>query len=439
MKFFLTQRAYIILCVLIVGFVLGYYFPAFYAISQVLTFVFGALVICDGILLFINGKGVEAHRNLDDRMSNSDENTVEIELTNYYNLKVRVKVLEELPYQFQLRDHQFQLSLNSGESTHLNYTLIPKERGVYEFGFINLLVQSTLGLLDRRIKSGALASSKVYPSYLKLRQYELAAISNQLTEVGQKKIRKIGNSLEFDNIRSYVYGDDPRHINWKATSRRNSLQVNHFVDERSQNIYCLIDKSRSMKMPFEGMILVDYAVNASLVLSFVALNKGDRAGLVSFEDKPSTFLKASSRTNQIHKITELLYAESTSFQEVDFSSLYSFSQRNLPERSLLILFTNFESLGSLKRQLPYFRLLNRKHLLLIVFFRNTEVDKLIKDENHDTEEIYQEAVALSQLTEKQLIKDTLTNHGLLSLYTSPKDLSVDVVNKYIQVKNRRLL
>src|SRR5690606_40532545 len=113
----------------------------------------------------------------------------------------------------------------------------------------------------------------VYPSFRQMRKYELPAISNRLTEFGIKKIRRIGQNREFEQIKEYVVGDDYRTINWKATARRGTLMVNTYQDERAQQVYAVIDKGRTMKMPFEGMTLLDYDINASLVISNIAIRK----------------------------------------------------------------------------------------------------------------------------------------------------------------------
>jgi uncharacterized protein (DUF58 family) len=137
----------------------------------------------------------------------------------------------------------------------------------------------------------------VYPSFLKLRQYELMAVSNRLTDIGIKKMRRIGHSMEFDQVKNYVAGDDYRTVNWKATARKGDLMVNSFTDEKAQHIYCVIDKSRAMKMPFEGLSLLDYAINASLILSSVALVKQDKAGLITIAGKNRKFSTRRSQTN----------------------------------------------------------------------------------------------------------------------------------------------
>ncbi|MFY0602204.1 MAG: DUF58 domain-containing protein [Cyclobacteriaceae bacterium] len=439
MKVFLSNRFYYLAIGITVLFVVGYYFPIVFIVNRIVFFTFVILAALDTYLLFYSGGTIDVKRTLSDRLSNGDENEVTLNISSSYKTSIEVKVLEELPEQLQIRDFVIPKSLRSGESLEVAYSVFPKSRGVYQFGHANALVTSKLGLIIRRIKTAEPEEISVYPSFIHINNIELAAISNQLTKQGQKIVRKVGNSQEFDSIRPYVLGDDPRRINWKATAKRSALQINHYIDEKSQGMYCLLDKSRSMKMPFNGLSLLDYAINASLVLSHVALKKGDQAGLISFEDNPSTFVKANTQNNQINHIIEALYREETSFNEVDFSSLYTFIRGKISQRSLLLLFTNFESIHSLERQLPHLRLLNRRHLLLVIFFKNTEVSTVIDEQAKTTESIYAQTIAMQMMAEKELINQKLKSAGILTLYTSPKHLSADVINKYIEIKNRRVL
>ena len=178
----------------------------------------------------------------------------------------------------------------------MNILVRPNESGEYVFHDINVFIKSPIGLVVRRKIIPAEKMVKILPSYFSLRKYELLAYSNNLAEGGNKRIRKLGHSLEFEQIKEYVTGDDIRSINWKATARKGGqLMVNKYTDEKSQQIYCLIDKGRVMKMPFDGMTLLDYAINATLILSRVALIRQDKAGLVTFSDQIGAFLPADQR------------------------------------------------------------------------------------------------------------------------------------------------
>src|SRR6476659_5258900 len=156
-----------------------------------------------------------------------------------------------------------------------------------------------------------------------MRLYQLIATGTHLHESGVKRMRRIGHSMEFEQIKEYVRGDDYRTINWKATARKDGLMVNNYTDERSQQIYCLINKGRVMKMPFDGMTLLDYAINATLVLSNVALVKQDKAGLITFAENLDTFVQADKKPTQMNLVLETLYRQQTRFIESDIEQLYS--------------------------------------------------------------------------------------------------------------------
>src|SRR5882762_7096905 len=159
--------------------------------------------------------------------------------------------------------------------------------------------------------------------------------------------------------------------------------VNQFQDERSQQVYSLIDKGRVMQMPFNGMSLLDYAINASLVISNIAIKKSDKAGLLTFQDRIGSFLRAGRMNNQMAAIQEVLYNQKTAFFETDFSALYALVRKSISQRSLLLLYTNFESIHGLHRQLPYLLAMNRMHLLVVIFFENSELKGLIEKRTDD--------------------------------------------------------
>jgi uncharacterized protein (DUF58 family) len=267
----------------------------------------------------------------------------------------------------------------------------------------------------------------------------LLAFSNKLFEYGLKKIRRIGNTMEFEQIKDYVSGDDIRNINWKATAKRNQLMVNQFQDERSQPIYSVIDKGRAMKMPFDGLSLLDYAINATLVISNVALKKQDKAGMFTFSRKVENKVVAERRPSQMNKILETLYNVNTDFSESDFSRLYIDVKRSLTQRGLLLLYTNFETLDALHRQLPYLQAIAKNHLLVVIFFENTELHKLTNAEASNTFDIFQKTIAEKFMYEKKLIVNELQKHGIQCILTAPEHLTINTINKYLEIKARGLL
>ncbi len=391
----------------------------------------------DLILLYRSNKAVFLRREVPERLSNGDENELKIYIENFYDFSVEIGIIDEIPFQFQKRDLWFKTTLLPREQKVISYFLRPTKRGEYDFGLTRLYVSSPIGLLSRRLNVAGDKVIPVYPSFLKLRQYELMAISNRLTDIGIKKMRRIGHSMEFDQVKNYVPGDDYRTVNWKATARKGDLMVNSYTDEKAQHIYCVIDKSRAMKMPFEGLSLLDYAINASLILSSVALVKQDKAGLITIAEKIGRVVPADRRPIQLNKIMEVLFKEKTKYLETDMEALYISIRATLKQRSLVVFFTNFESMSALERQLPFLKRIAKFHLLLVVFFENTTLKTLSEEPASDVEGIYIKTIAEKFAFEKKLMVKELTKHGILSLLTQPQRLTVNVVNRYLAIKAKQ--
>lgn len=314
----LGRRFYMTLVLIILLMGIGYAFAPFFTIGQWALFVLALSVLVDGVMLY-RVRGIRAFRQCATRFSNGDENAVNIRVESSYPYPVAVEVVDEIPFVFQLRNVDFRMKLRASEGRTITYHLRPTRRGIYSFGRIRVFVAGRMGLLSRRYTCGAPQDVKVYPSYLMLHRYELLAISDNLTELGIKRIRRVGHHTEFEQIKEYVKGDDYRTINWKASARRHELMVNVYQDERSQQIYNVIDKGRVMQQAFRGMTLLDYAINASLVLSYVAMRKEDKAGLVTFNEHFDTFVHASRQPGQMKTLLENLYSQQTTFGETDFS------------------------------------------------------------------------------------------------------------------------
>ncbi len=245
--------------------------------------------------------------------------------------------------------------------------------------------------------------------------------------------------MEFEQIKDYIQGDDIRNINWKATAKKGQLMVNQFQDEKSQPIYSVIDKGRVMKMPFEGLSLLDYAINATLVISNIALKKNDKAGMFSFSNYVENRVVAERRSSQMNLILETLYNLETNFVESDYSRLYVEVKRNLPQRSLLLLYTNFETLDALHRQLPYLQAIAKHHLLVVIFFKNTELISFADKNAITTQEIFEQTIAEKFIFEKQLIVNELRKYGIQTILTKPEELTINTINKYLEIKAKGLL
>ncbi len=397
------------------------------------------VTVLDVFLLYRNKIGVQAKRELPEKLSNGDNNSVIINVTNRYLFPIKIKIIDELPVQWQIRDFTINANLNSAEEKKFTYQVRPTERGEYHFGKLNIFSKSPIGLVARKQQFQDNQMVPNYPSFLQLKKYEFVAFSNKLNLFGLKKIRQIGHTLEFEQIKDYVTGDDIRNINWKATAKKNQLMVNQYQDEKSQPVYSVIDKGRVMKMPFNHLSLLDYAINATLVISNIVLKKQDKAGMFTFSRKMENQVVAKRRKSQMRLILESLYNINTDYSESDFARLYIDLKRLIKQRSLLLLYTNFETLDALHRQLPYLKAISKNHLLVVIFFKNTELEAFAEKEARTTREIFNKTIAEKFIYEKKLIANELRKHGIQTILTAPENLTVNTINKYLEIKARGLL
>lgn len=435
----LNRRWYAAMGVCAGLFVLAFFFSFLLTPVAVITVALLGLTIFDYTLLFLSRRGsVSATRIIPARFSLGDENIVRISLQNSYAFQASVLLIDELPIQFQERNWRRRIIIPYRSRQTLTYALRPTTRGAYMFGKVLVYVSSPIGLVRRRFTTGEETVVKVYPSFLHLRKYQLMAVTDNPV-VGAKKVRRLGHSMEFEKIKNYVQGDDIRSINWKASARSGDLMVNTYTDARQQQIYCFIDKGRAMKMPFDGLTLLDHSINAALALLNVALLRQDKAGLITFSQKINDVVAADRRSGQLNHLLEALYRQETDFKESDYEALWIGTHRRLTQRSFILLFTNFETMSSLERQLPYLQHMSRQHLLCVVFFQNTLLKELHEARPDTVEGIYIKTIADRFDFEKRQIVKELRRHGILSILTTPQNLSIDVINRYLELKARQMI
>lgn len=435
---FLNNRFFYFLGGICLLFVLGFFVSLFFDVAQIALFVLSVLTMADAVLLYKTKSGITLHKIIPERLSNGDDNKISLDFYNNYSFLTNLNIIEELPFQFQKRDFIFQLTISSKNNKSLFYKLTPKERGEYNFGLVNVYASSPLQLITRKYRLGAVKTIKCYPSFLHLQEFTFKALSNNSLTFGNKKTRRIGHSLEFEQIKEYVSGDDIRTLNWKATAKSNQLMVNQYVEEKSQPVYLAIDKGRAMQMSFNKLTLLDYAINASLAISNIVLKKQDKAGVFTFSKKVEDLVVSERRNMQMTLISEALYNSKTDFSESDFSSLYSVVKRKITQRSLFILFTNFETLDALNRQIIYLRALAKNHLVLVVFFKNTALNTLIDKKSDDIQQVYDSIIAEKFLFEKKQIVNELRKYGIQSILTAPENLTGKTIDKYLELKSKGL-
>jgi uncharacterized protein (DUF58 family) len=436
---FFTSRFYKAVSLSAILFFISFYFTALFALSVIVLVLILAIMIFDFSRLFFTQRSVTAQRKTNARWSNGDENEITLDIKNEFSFKIKGKIIDELPPQLNLRNWQHFFELNGEEEKKIKWSAVPHQRGQLHFGDIHIFVTSPIRFIQRRCTSVAARQISVYPAFLSMKNYQLKLRSTLAHSYGTNPVQRIGQSMEFEQIKEYVSGDDIRTLNWKASARRGNLMVNNFREERSQQVYCIIDKGRLMKMPFDGLTLLDHAINSALALSQITLKKNDKAGIVTFSNSAVNVLAADGKPTQMASIMEMLYHQETGFLESDFELLYQQVRHSIKHRSVLFLFTNFESFAGLQRQINSLRSLAKFHLLVVIFFENTHLNKIATEEAPTIQKVYTKVVAQKFLADKKLIAKELARHGILSILTPPEKLTAASINKYLNIKSGRAL
>lgn len=392
------------------------------------------LTAIDALLVFTSANPIEVTRNVNSRLNLGDDNKVVLTVKNTTPQPINFSLIEGYPVEMQDRKTVLKGTLLPEKEKVFEYQYHASQRGKFEFGDVFIVMRSMFFMASRGVTIPLKQDVHVYPSVLQMKKYELLVFQQQKTSSGIKKIRRLGNNSEFEQIKNYVQGDDLKSINWKATSRRNELMVNQYQEEKSQSIYCIIDKSRNMQMDFDGLSLLDYSINSSLVFSNIALRKGDKAGLITYSDKIGTLLAAEKSAGQMRRIHESLYNQKTQFKESNFEILYQSIRKTVKSRSLLVLFTNFETEFSMRRAIPMLRRLNQKHVLVVVFFQNSELQEIAYQPSKNIKEVYTSVVAERMISLKSKIARELRQNGIQTVLTVPSELSVNTINKYLELK-----
>jgi uncharacterized protein (DUF58 family) len=433
---FFTNRFYYTLVFIATAMIIGHFFDWLFILSKVFLLLTCGLLLTD-ILLLISGT-LDGKREVAKRLSNGDLNEVKYTVKNSYNFPIYMNLIDELPNQFQLRNFCISRTITNRSQTFTHH-LRPVTRGVYSFGNLQLFAKSRIGFLSIRYTSKEKNNVAVYPSFMALKKTELMAFSpNRFQHTTQKRQRP-GNSKEFGQIKEYVTGDDYRKLNWKATARLNKLMVNEYQEEHSRHIYQLIDMGRTMKMPFNGMTLLDYSINASLAVTNIVLKKRDKTGLITYSSQVHTHVKSDNRNLQLHKMLETLYAQETLFEASNLEQVFSTLEKNTQGRSLLLFYTNFESLPGLERQLVLLKKLAKRHLVLMITFINTEMEKIMDTSAYNLEDVYKKAIANNYLINKNTLFEKLSRYGIMHMKVRPDELTMAVINKYLEIKEVGLI
>ena len=381
-------------------------------------------------------------RSHDARLSLAAWNRIELRVQlNAGSRPHPVWLRDEIPQSFGIADEQRILAgtAKPHEPEHWVYYLYPPRRGDYHFGDLHLRWESVLGLLRRQATFDAGANVKVYPNLTDVRKYDLLLRKNRLMEMGLRSARVRGRGTEFTRLREYQPDDEYRHINWKATARRGRPISTEFEVERAQNLVALIDVGRMMRSPVGDVAKMDYAINAVLLLAYVAVQKGDRMGALTFADEAQTWLRPRTGKAQFYRMLELLYNVQGQPVEPDFARAFGHFNSRQRRYSLALVFSDLTGSVSNDALVAGLLRLRRQHLPLLVTMRDPTVEAFARQPAADVTGLYRRTVSETLLRERELALEALRSRGVLTLDVPADRLSVALIERYLQIKARTLL
>ncbi len=378
-------------------------------------------------------------RSHDNRLSLAAANPVTLHISLRQGLRpVRVWLRDTPPANFAVIPSERVLTglVTPLQPRQFTYTVTPPRRGDYRFGDLYLRWDSLLGLLRRQTQIAAVGTVKVYPNVMDVRKYDLMLRRNRLWELGLRSVRAIGGGAEFERLRDYTPDDEYRRISWKATARRGKPISMEFETERSQNIFCLLDIGRMMRSPVGEVAKMDYAINAVLLLTYVAAQKGDRIGLLTFADRVETYVAPHSGKVQFQRMLEQLYAVEGQAVEPDYNAAFSYFSARQHKRGLVLLFTDLTGSITTESLIAQMTRLRLRHLPLLVTLSDPTVQRLARQPIRDSATLYQRSVAEQLLAERQLTLERLRQRGVQTLDAPADELSVAVINRYLAIKEK---
>jgi uncharacterized protein (DUF58 family) len=379
---------------------------------------------------------IDAERLHDNRLSLGAENLITVLLANRSTHALRFVLRDEYPHQFPSDAVFLEGEIPPYDVFEARYHVRPLQRGDYQFGDINLRYRSQLQTFIRQARYPAQASVKVYPNVLEVRKYDLLAQKGLLYELGLRQSRMYGMGTEFERLREYTPDDEFRRINWKATARRGKPIAAEYQTERSQYVISVIDTGRLMRPPVGDLAKLDYVINTSLLLTYVALLKGDHVGLLTFADDVSTYLAPRNKRSQFALMLEALYNVQFQPVEPDYARALSYLSLKNPRRSLVVVFTDLVTLDAARPLIAHMARLAQRHLPLCVTISDPNIARYSGQPAPTSDAAYQRAVAEMLHDERQVVLDTLNRSGVLTVDVPADMLTVSVINTYLELKAR---
>jgi uncharacterized protein (DUF58 family) len=397
-----------------------------------------AVLLIDQVTL-LSRMDIRATRTMQKTASIRKPHIAQISLMNYSSRTHFAHVKDDAHQDLNASPDQHEMYLPARRTIELEYAMRPSKRGIFRFENIYVRRFSWLRFWSQFRHIPVPGDLNVYPDMQQLAEYAVLARTNRLSLIGMRKTRRVGQDNNFERLRDYNEDDNFKHIDWRSSARRNKLTVRQFQTDQSQRVMFLLDCGRMMTNEDGRLTMVDHALNAILMLSYVALSQGDSVGMMAFSDRVHSYVPIRGGKAQMNRLIHAGFDRFPEFVPTRFDKAFLHFTNNCRRRSMVFLITNVIDDVSAIEVTNYLNSLTRTHLPVLALLRDTRIFDYADNPNEDEVVLYRSAAASQVILWRSDLIRKIQHSGVLAVDAFPNDLTSPLVNQYLEAKAKHLL
>ncbi len=397
------------------------------------------LIVARDLALLPGRGGYRVRRTMPEPFSLGEHEEVRVVIENPAAAGLLAAIADHAPDDLKPQPRELAGTFDRNGRLEVAYTTSSPRRGAYRFGPVDLQVSRRDGWWRRQLSLQRPHEVSVFPNVVAIKRIQLSLRRGLRAMAGLRRARPPGAATAFAGLRDYVRGDDIRRVSWTATARRDHPVVVEVEAERGQQVMIALDCGRLMTAPAGELDKLDHAVNAALMLAWVAQAYGDRVGLMTFDDRVTNFIKPERGSSQLRRITEALYAIKAEYVEPDFGHALTHLSLRLGRRSMLIVLTDLQDPEASKELVAHCLRLAARHLVLVVAMSDPAVLSARQAPITTSSRAYEWAAAEEFMASRRESFEMLRRGGVLGLDVVAGNLSPALVERYLELKERALL
>jgi uncharacterized protein (DUF58 family) len=383
---------------------------------------------------------ISVGRDLPVVMGRNAEFVARLSIYNKNSSPVRGEFRDELPAQATPPMAMRNFAISAGQTSMMESLFRIPRRGQYVFGPVWIRVEGSLALLEAQQPFNCVGKIKILPETFASRERMHKDVGAEMRLLDQiQRSRQQGSGTEFASLQPYRLGDDPRRIDWRATARQRSLVVRHFQVERHRDVMIIVDNGRLMGSDAGRGSKLDCAVDSALNLARVVLQSGDRCGVAAYDRKVVGFLPPLAGASALRSLAECIYDLQSQWHESDFTTMLAELRSRQAKRTFLIVLSDLGDVETSQRTCASLIQLQRQHLVLFAALRTPVLGKIARQPIAHISDASRKAVAFRLTRDRRLALQVLRHNGVHVVDVEPSQLTVPLVNQFIELRQRNML